>query len=148
MIGDLQWKQRSVNGYGEETGRYWDAGTETIGYEGDDYIAVKDLARRLAWAGPLKDRASERFLIDAIFAWLQEMSSGKGSIALTDFIAKQASALEAQLAKTSSTSKEGAELQLKLIDLYDAQGNSKGQCMFTPGDNAVGRVDCPGLAPR
>ncbi|HXS06155.1 MAG TPA: metallophosphoesterase [Rhizomicrobium sp.] len=34
-----------------------------------------------------------------------------------------------------------------LIELYDAQGNSKGQCIFTPGINAVGRVDCPGLAP-
>ena len=31
------------------------------------------------------------------------------------------------------------------IDLYDAQGNSKGQCIFTPGKE--GRVDCPGLAP-
>ena len=34
-----------------------------------------------------------------------------------------------------------------LIDLYDAQGNTKGQCIFTPGTNAIGRVDCPGLAP-
>ncbi len=34
------------------------------------------------------------------------------------------------------------------IDLYDAQGNTKGQCVFTPGVDAVGRVDCPGLAPR
>lgn len=34
------------------------------------------------------------------------------------------------------------------IDLYDAQGNRKGQCLFTPGtDEASGRVDCPGLAP-
>jgi hypothetical protein len=33
------------------------------------------------------------------------------------------------------------------IDLYDAQGNSKGQCVFTPGMGGIGRVDCPGLAP-
>jgi hypothetical protein len=32
------------------------------------------------------------------------------------------------------------------IDLYDAQGNAKGQCVFTPAkDAAPGRVDCPGL---
>jgi len=43
-----------------------------------------------------------------------------------DPIAKQASVLEAQLAKTSSTSKEGAELQLKLIDLYEANGQPFG----------------------
>ena len=33
------------------------------------------------------------------------------------------------------------------IDLYDAEGNGKGQCIFTPGINAIGRLDCPGLAP-
>jgi hypothetical protein len=33
------------------------------------------------------------------------------------------------------------------IDLYDAQGNDKGQCLFTPGKDRIGRVDCPGLAP-
>lgn len=32
------------------------------------------------------------------------------------------------------------------IDLYDAQGNAKGQCVFTPAKEGVpGRVDCPGL---
>ena len=30
------------------------------------------------------------------------------------------------------------------IDLYDAHGNGKGQCIFTPGRDSVGRVDCPG----
>src|SRR5579872_993760 len=35
-----------------------------------------------------------------------------------DPIGKQAAALEAQLAKLSSSTKEGAELQIKLIDLY------------------------------
>ena len=34
------------------------------------------------------------------------------------------------------------------IDLYDAQGNRKGRCLFRPGaDGAPGRVDCPGLGP-
>jgi Calcineurin-like phosphoesterase len=33
------------------------------------------------------------------------------------------------------------------IDLYDAHGNNKGQCLFTPGKDMIGRVDCPGLAP-
>lgn len=32
------------------------------------------------------------------------------------------------------------------IELYDAQGNAKGQCVFTPAkEGAPGRVDCPGL---
>ncbi|MCE9567709.1 MAG: tetratricopeptide repeat protein [Planctomycetes bacterium] len=43
-----------------------------------------------------------------------------------DAVGKQAAALEAQLAKTSSTSKEGAELQLKLINLYHENGRPFG----------------------
>lgn len=43
-----------------------------------------------------------------------------------DTIGKQAAALEAQLAKASSTSKEGAEVQLKLIDLYHTNGRPFG----------------------
>ena len=43
-----------------------------------------------------------------------------------DAVGKQASALETQLAKTSATSKEGAELQLKLIDLYHEHGRPFG----------------------
>ncbi|HEY4275413.1 MAG TPA: metallophosphoesterase [Rhizomicrobium sp.] len=35
------------------------------------------------------------------------------------------------------------------IDLYDARGNAKGQCVFTPGSGDVsGRVDCPGFRPN
>ena len=34
------------------------------------------------------------------------------------------------------------------IDLYDAMGNRKGACRFTPAkDDKPGRVDCPGLGP-
>ncbi|MBA4186723.1 MAG: hypothetical protein C0467_01770 [Planctomycetaceae bacterium] len=43
-----------------------------------------------------------------------------------DAVGKQAAALEAQLAKTSSTSKDGAELQLKLINLYHENGRPFG----------------------
>ncbi|MDB5306111.1 MAG: Tetratricopeptide 2 repeat protein [Gemmataceae bacterium] len=43
-----------------------------------------------------------------------------------DPVGKQAAALEAQLAKTSSTTKEGAELLLKLIDLYHENGRPFG----------------------
>lgn len=43
-----------------------------------------------------------------------------------DPVGKQAAALEAQLAKTSSTSKEAADLMLKLIDLYHEHGRPFG----------------------
>jgi TolA-binding protein len=43
-----------------------------------------------------------------------------------DEVGKQAASLEAQLAKTSSTSKDGAELQLKLVNLYHENGRPFG----------------------
>ncbi|MFO0802478.1 MAG: tetratricopeptide repeat protein [Gemmataceae bacterium] len=43
-----------------------------------------------------------------------------------DAVGKAAAALEAQLAKTASSTKEGAELQLKLIDLYHENGRPFG----------------------
>jgi TolA-binding protein len=43
-----------------------------------------------------------------------------------DAVGKQAAALEAQLANAASASKEGAELQLKLIDLYHENGRPFG----------------------
>ena len=43
-----------------------------------------------------------------------------------DAVGKQAAALETQLAKVSASSKEGAELQLKLIDLYHENGRPFG----------------------
>jgi len=43
-----------------------------------------------------------------------------------DAVGKQAAALESQLAKTASSTKEGAELQLKLIDLYHEHGRPFG----------------------
>jgi TolA-binding protein len=47
-----------------------------------------------------------------------------------DPVSKQAAAIEAQLAKTSNTSKEGAELMLKLIDLYYDNGRPFGLVRF------------------
>ncbi len=43
-----------------------------------------------------------------------------------DAVSKQAAGIEAQLAKTSSTSKEAADLMLQLVDLYHANGRPFG----------------------
>jgi Apea-like HEPN len=90
-IGVVAWKRRSVNGYGKETGRYWETGSGTIGYEGDDYLAAENLAKRLAETAPLKNCVSERFLLDSLFAWLQEVLNGNETSVFTDFLAKRAS---------------------------------------------------------
>jgi hypothetical protein len=90
VIGVIDWKQRSVNGFGEETGRYWDASSGHIGYEAEEY-AAKDLAKRLEQATPLKNRVSERFLLDELFAWLQGTLESKREYPFIDFLAKKSS---------------------------------------------------------
>ncbi|MFM8272808.1 MAG: tetratricopeptide repeat protein, partial [Gemmata sp.] len=53
-----------------------------------------------------------------------------------DAVGKQAAALETQLAKVAASSKEGAELQLKLIDLYHESGRPFG--LVRTGQSFVG----------
>jgi Apea-like HEPN len=91
ISGTIARKQRSVNGFGEETGRYWDSRTGRVGYEGEEYAAVKDLAARLEQSGPLKDRVSLRFLLDELFTWLRETLETRRTDTFTDFIAKRCS---------------------------------------------------------
>ncbi len=91
VSGVIAWKQSSVNGFGEETGRYWDSSTGRMGYEAEEYAAVRNLAARLEQSEPLKDRVSLRFLLDELFTWLRETLEAKRTDTLTDFIAKRRS---------------------------------------------------------
>lgn len=93
VIGSVVWKQRCVNGLGEETGRYWETGTGRVGYEADGYAAAKDLGKRIEQTAPLKNRVSLRFLLDQLFTWLQETLESKRHNTFTDFIADRASAV-------------------------------------------------------
>jgi len=90
IIGSVKLKQRSVNGLGEETGRYWDTNNGRVGYEDDGYAAVKDLARRLAQTKLLQNRVSEEFLIDELFTWLNETLESKRQDEFMEFISSKA----------------------------------------------------------
>ncbi len=89
LIGKPEWKGRSVNGYGDETGRHWDSSSGCVGYEGDTYLAVKELASRLAKAAPLKGKVSEDFLLGELSTWLEETLSSKRSDRLIDFLTEE-----------------------------------------------------------
>ncbi|MGB8479114.1 MAG: hypothetical protein WCE63_09760 [Acidobacteriaceae bacterium] len=52
---------------------------------------MKDLAKRLEQAAPLKNRVSERFLLDELFAWLQETLESKQEDPFVEFLAKKSS---------------------------------------------------------
>jgi Apea-like HEPN len=91
VIGPITWNQRSVNGLGQETGRYWESGGFRLGWEGEGYEAVKDLASRLENCSPLKGRVSSQFVLDEVFAWLRETLEAKRTETLTEFIASRCS---------------------------------------------------------
>jgi hypothetical protein len=89
VIGPIEWKQRSVNGLGEETGRYWNTNNGRAGYEDEGYAAVKDLAKRLAQTKPLQNRVCVEFLMDELFTWLSETLESKRQDGFMEFIARK-----------------------------------------------------------
>lgn len=91
VIGPITWNQRSVNGLGQETGRYWESGGFRVGWEGEGYDAVQDLAARLENSSPLKGRVSSGFVLDEVFAWLRETLEAKRTDMLPEFIAGRCS---------------------------------------------------------
>ena len=119
--GKLEWNDRSINGYGDETGRYWDTSSGRMGYEGDAYLAVKDLASRLAKTAPIKCKVSEEFLLGEVFAWIEETLSSKRSNRLTDFLTEK-------LSKAIAVQ----ELWIPVYRTYSSQEIPLGDVTFKP----------------
>jgi hypothetical protein len=91
VIGNVTWKESSVNRLGQETGRYWASGGYRVGWEGEGYDAVKSLASRLEQSGPLKGRVSTPFVLEEVFTWLRETLEAKRTDTLPEFIARRCS---------------------------------------------------------
>ena len=91
MIGSIAIREHSVNGLGEETGRFWESGGHRVGWDGEGFEAIKHLASRLERTAPLKGRVSTQFVLDEVFIWLQETLEAKRTDPLTEFIARRCS---------------------------------------------------------
>lgn len=91
VIGLIRWSPRSVNGLGQETGRYWESGGMRVGWEGEGYEAVKSLASRFENSSVLKGRVSSRFVLDEVFTWLQDTLEAKRTDTLSEFMAARCS---------------------------------------------------------
>lgn len=91
VIGPITWNPRSVNGLGQETGRYWESGAIRVGWEGEGYEAIKSLASRFESSNPLKGRVSSRFVLDEVFAWLRDTLEAKRTDTLPEFMAARCS---------------------------------------------------------
>ncbi len=89
LIGPIIWKERSVNGLGRETGRFWTSGGCRVGWEGKEYDEIKNLASRLENSGPLKGRVSFEFVLEEVITWLRETLERKRNDSMSDFIAQR-----------------------------------------------------------
>src|SRR5664279_4843374 len=63
IIGEISVKQQSVNRLGEETARFWNSNGVRVGWEGNEFQSIKELARRFENADPIKDLVSHEFLL-------------------------------------------------------------------------------------
>lgn len=91
IIGEIRWQESAVNGLGQETGRFWESGGHRVGWDGDNFQAIQQLASRLATSAPLKGRVSHRFVLDQVFTWLRVTLEQKRVDSLSEFIAARCS---------------------------------------------------------
>lgn len=91
VIGEIRVIESSSNLLLGERGRYWTSKGLRVGWEGPEFDAIKDLVRKFENAAPIKDRVSNRFLLDEIFNWLTETLEVKRSDTLPQHIAERCS---------------------------------------------------------
>jgi hypothetical protein len=91
IIGEISVQHHSVNGYGEETGRFWNSNGLRVGWQGEEFAAIKDLVSKFEQNGSLKGRVSKKFLLNEIFKWLRETLERSRSDNLADYISDRCS---------------------------------------------------------
>ena len=91
VLGPITWRESSVNGLGQETGRFWESGGFRVGWAGKEYDAVKSLASKLENTGPLKGHVSFQFVFEEVITWLRGTLEGKRNDTLLGFIAQRCS---------------------------------------------------------
>ncbi len=91
IIGEIAVQRSSVNMLGEEVGRYWDSKGLRVGWEGQKFEELSQLARRVEATDPIKGRVSHDFIFDEIFKWLRETLEGQRTDSMTNYIAERCS---------------------------------------------------------
>lgn len=86
IIGIPQITDREVDGTGTETGRFWMSGGHRVGWKGNSFQKIKQLAQRMNDSKELRDLVSESFVLDQVFFWLCESLDGKCSLSLGDYV--------------------------------------------------------------
>jgi hypothetical protein len=89
IIGEIKIEKTAINRLGEEVGRYWNSKGLRVGWEGDGFERIKELARKFAGATPVKGQVSETFLCNEVFIWLRATLERQRTDSLTDYIAER-----------------------------------------------------------
>jgi hypothetical protein len=89
IIGEIKIERSADNRLGEEMGRYWDSQGLRVGWEGDKFDRIKQLAHRFSETSSLKGKVSEGFLLNEVFQWLRETLELKRNDTIADCIGKR-----------------------------------------------------------
>jgi hypothetical protein len=92
IIGEVKLQRSVVNLLGEEAGRYWESNGLLVGWEGEKFEEIRNLARKFESATPIKGYVSHSFLVDEIFEWLRQTLELQRKDTLIDYIAVRCSA--------------------------------------------------------
>lgn len=78
---------------GDETARYFDAGGQVFGLEGEKYLAFRRLAESIQRTDGMRDTISLDTIIDLLTQWLRSTRTGKAQETATDFVLSKSRSL-------------------------------------------------------
>jgi len=89
IIGEIKVESTAINRLGEEVGRYWNSNGLRVGWEGEGFERIKELARKFAGATPVKGQVFETFLCNEVFDWLRATLERQRTDSLSDYIVER-----------------------------------------------------------
>jgi hypothetical protein len=126
IIGEIKVDQSAVNLLGEEVARYWDANGFRVGWEGEEFGKIKELARKFAGVAPIKGQVSEAFLCNETFNWLRSTLERQRTDSLSEYIANGCASVI-----------EDNEIWIPVYQTYSSQDFTLGEVEFRTVSKAM-----------
>jgi hypothetical protein len=64
IIGVAKVEERTVNMLGDETGHFWNSNGSRVGWDGEEFQAIRRLVEKFEKSSSLRGRVSHKFLLD------------------------------------------------------------------------------------
>jgi hypothetical protein len=84
IIGEIRLDK--VDGFGNEVGKYFDAGDVLVGLKEDSFLKLRRLSEDMQRTKALSDRVSVKFITDTIFEWMKHKYNNSTDVCMTDFV--------------------------------------------------------------